>query len=81
MSLLIQNKDGILYAVVVERWIYVERDRAWNWQFHSIDHTSAKDQGEARFAVMSKYSSQYYRIVSVAPVIGTFGTEKHGIRI
>lgn len=85
-KLLIQNKDGILYAAIIERWEYVVRDRAWNWQFHAIDHCSAADQGEARFTILSKYAmpsmqGSKYRIVSISPVIGVFGNEKKGVQI
>lgn len=79
--LLIKNKDGILYAAIIEKHVYVKKDRRWKWFFHSVDHISAQDQGEARFGVLSKYNSQDYRLVSIAPVIGVFGTEQKGIQI
>ena len=79
--LLIRNGDGILYAVVVERWEYVPHNRAYNWQFFAIDHTSAEDMSTAKYAVLSKYTKEKVRVVAAAPVIGVWGNEKTGIQI
>jgi hypothetical protein len=79
--LLIKNKDGVLYAVVLEKWVYVRRNRAFNWQFYVIEYTSAQDSGEARFSVLNAHPNEKVRVVSAAPVIGVWGNEKTGIQI
>jgi hypothetical protein len=79
--LLIKNRDGILYAGIVEKYAELRNSHMKAWQYFATDHTSALDAGEARMSILSKYDGNSYRLVAVAPVIGVFGTERGGIRI